>query len=86
MKKIVVKSLKIFGITIAVLLLTMFLFPIIFPGKIEKEIKNFANENLKGELNFKEANLSFFNHFPSLTLSLEGFSLKGCLLYTSRCV
>lgn len=77
MKKIVVKSLKIFGITIAVLLLGMFLFPIIFPGKIEKEIKSFANENLKGELNFKEANLSFFNHFPSLTLSLEEFSLKG---------
>ena len=77
MKKIVVKSLKIFGITIVVLLLVMFLFPIIFPGKIEKEIKSFANENLNGELNFKEANLSFFNHFPSLTLSLEEFSLKG---------
>ena len=77
MKKIVVKSLKIFGITIVVLLLAMFLFPIIFPGKIEKEIKSFANENLNGELNFKEANLSFFNHFPSLTLSLEEFSLKG---------
>ncbi|GAA4044110.1 hypothetical protein [Flavobacterium chungnamense] len=68
MKKLVVKSLKVFGITIAVLLLVMFLFPIIFPGKIEKGIKSFANENLKGELNFKEANLSFFNHFPSLTL------------------
>jgi AsmA protein len=41
---------------------------IIFTGKIEKEIKSFANENLKGEINFKENNLSFFNHFPSLTL------------------
>jgi len=77
MKKKVVKSLKIFGITIAVLLMAMFLFPILFPGKIEKEVKNFANDNLNGELNFKEANLSFFNHFPSLTLSLEEFSLKG---------
>lgn len=77
MKKIVVKSLKIFGGTIALLLVTMFLFPILFPGKIEKEIKQFANNKLNGELNFKEANLSFFNHFPSLTLSLNEFCLRG---------
>lgn len=55
----------------------MFLLPILFPGKIELEIKKFANQKLNGELAFKEANLSFFNHFPSLTLSLEEFSLKG---------
>lgn len=77
MKKIVFKSLKIFGISTAILLLAMFLYPILFPGKIEKEIKSFANDNLNDELNFKEANLSFFNHFPSLTLSLEEFILKG---------
>lgn len=57
--------------------MAMFLFPILFPGKIEKEVKGFANQHLNGELNFKEANLSFFNHFPSLTLSLNEFSLKG---------
>ena len=77
MKKIVVKSLKIFGGAIAFLLVMMFLFPILFPGKIEKEVKQFANNKLNGELNFKEANLSFFNHFPSLTLSLNEFCLKG---------
>jgi len=52
-----------------------------FPGKIEQEIKQFANHKLNGELNFKEANLSFFNHFPSLTLSLTKFSLKGSAPY-----
>jgi AsmA protein len=77
MKKIAFKALKIFGGSITVILLMMFLFPIVFPGKIEKEIKEFANHKLNGELNFKEANLSFFNHFPSLTLSLTRFSLKG---------
>ncbi len=55
----------------------MFLFPILFPGKIEKEIKEFANHKINGKLNFKEAHLSFFNHFPSLTLSLNSFLLKG---------
>ncbi|WP_298393844.1 AsmA-like C-terminal region-containing protein [Flavobacterium sp.] len=77
MRKILIKSLKIFAVSILAVLLAMLLFPILFPGKIEKEIKSFANQNLNGELNFKEANLSFFNHFPSLTLSLNEFSLKG---------
>lgn len=61
----------------AVFFLLLFLIPILFPGKIAQEVKVFANEKLKGDLNFKEAKLSFFNHFPSLTLSLNEFSLKG---------
>ena len=77
MKRIVIKALKIFAITTGIILLLMFLLPILFPSKIELEIKKFANQKLNGELAFKEANLSFFNHFPSLTLSLEKFSLKG---------
>lgn len=52
-----------------------------FPGKIAEEVKAFANKKLDGELNFKEANLSFFNHFPSLTLTLTDFSLKGSAPY-----
>lgn len=77
MKRIVIKAPKIFAITTGIILLLMFLLPILFPSKIELEIKKFANQKLNGELAFKEANLSFFNHFPSLTLSLEEFSLKG---------
>lgn len=84
MKKTVIKSLKVFGIAIIVILLIMFLFPILFPGKIEKEVKEFANAKLNGELNFKEANLSFFNHFPSLTLSLSEFDLKGSAPYKNE--
>lgn len=81
MNKAVIKASKIFAITFGLLLLMMFLFPIVFPGKIEKEVKEFANQKLNGQLNFKEANLSFFNHFPSLTLSLTAFSLKGSAPY-----
>lgn len=76
-KKIALKSLKIAGITIASILLLMFVLPILFPGKIIKEVKAFANQKLDGELNFKEANLSFFKHFPSLTLTLTEFNLNG---------
>jgi AsmA protein len=80
-KSIVVRILKITGITIGSILLILFLIPILFPGKIAEEVKSFANQKLNGELDFKEANLSFFNHFPSLTLTLTDFSLKGSAPY-----
>ncbi|MEO5777141.1 MAG: AsmA-like C-terminal region-containing protein [Flavobacterium sp.] len=83
-KSIVVKILKITGITIGFILLLLFLIPILFPGKIAEEVKAFANNKLNGELNFKEANLSFFNHFPSLTLTLTDFSLKGSAPYKNE--
>ena len=83
-KSIVVRILKISGITIGSILLLLFLIPILFPGKIAEEVKSFANQKLNGELNFKEANLSFFNHFPSLTLTLTDFSLNGSAPYKNE--
>jgi AsmA protein len=80
-KSIVVRILKISGITVGIVLLLLFLIPILFPGKIAEEVKSFANQKLSGELNFKEVNLSFFNHFPSLTVTLTDFSLKGSAPY-----
>ncbi len=77
MKKNVLKILKITGITTLVILLLLFIIPILFPAKLTEEIKYFANQKLKGKLEFKDAKLSFYNHFPSLTLSLSEFSLKG---------
>ena len=76
-KEIVFKALKITGITLAVLVLLLFLLPTLFPETITNKIKSFANEKLNGELSFKETNLSFFTHFPSLTLTLDEFLLKG---------
>ncbi|MGG7036449.1 MAG: AsmA-like C-terminal region-containing protein, partial [Flavobacterium sp.] len=69
--------MKIAGIALGVVLLLMYLLPLLFPEKIAKEVRSMANEKLNGELNFKEANLTFFSHFPSLTLTLADFSLKG---------
>jgi AsmA protein len=80
-KSRVVKLIKITGIGVGTVLLLLFLIPILFPGRIAQEVKLFANQKLNGTLNFKEANLSFFNHFPSLTLTLSDFSLKGSAPY-----
>lgn len=76
-KTIVFKILKIVGVIFIVLLLLLFLLPTLFPETITNKVKSFANEKLNGELSFKETNLSFFTHFPSLTLTLDEFLLKG---------
>ena len=75
------KILRITGLVMATILLTMFLLPIIFSDTFSKDIKEWTNKSINGELNFSKARLSFFAHFPSLTLTLYNFSLKGSSPY-----
>ena len=75
--QIILKILKWFGITIISLLFLMFIIPILFPGTISEQVKTFANKHLAGELDYKKTHLSFFKHFPSLTVSVDDFVLKG---------
>lgn len=77
LKKIISKTLKYLGITVASLLALMFLLPMLFPQTVSNKIKSWANNSISGEMNFSRARLSFFKHFPSLTLTLYDFSLKG---------
>ncbi len=77
MKRFILKSLKITGAIILTLLLLLFLIPILFPGTVVEKTKAWANKNINGELNFSGVRLSFFNHFPSLTVSLHDVVLKG---------
>lgn len=76
-KAIAFKILKYTGITLVVLLALMFITPLIFSEKIKEEVKKTANKKLDGELNYTDANVSFFTHFPSLTLTLTKFNLNG---------
>lgn len=76
-KSILVKIAKYIGITFAVILALMFVTPYIFSDKIKEEIKKTANQKLAGEMNYSDVNVSFFKHFPSLTLTLNDFKLNG---------
>ncbi|HXL54661.1 MAG TPA: AsmA family protein, partial [Chitinophagaceae bacterium] len=76
-KKILFKTFKIAGIAIGSVLLLMFLLPYLFPDTVARKIKEWTNNSINGELNFSKVRLSFFNHFPSLTLTLYDFILKG---------
>lgn len=76
-KSLLLKILKISGITLGTILALLIILPIIFADTITEKIKVLANENLDGELNFSDSELSFFKHFPSLTLTLHDFNLNG---------
>ena len=76
-KHTALKVLKITGITIAVILFLLFIIPLLFPGKIASEVKKIANERLDTKLEFTKSKLSFFTHFPSLTVALDDLSLTG---------
>lgn len=82
-KKIALKILKWTGITIAAILLLLYLLPLLFPGTISQQVKKLANKSLAGELNFTKSKLSFYTHFPSLTVSLDSLSLKGSEPYAN---
>jgi AsmA protein len=75
-KFLVATSKIVLGALLLVLLL-LYLLPIVFPGTIGDKVKHFANQQLTGETNFSKLRLSFFSHFPSFTVSLYDFSLKG---------
>lgn len=81
MKKIVLGILKYGSISTIVLAALLFLLPIIFPSFVSDKIKKWTNQTITGELNFTKSRLSFFNHFPSLTLTLYNVNLKGSAPY-----
>ena len=83
-KSVLLKIAKYLGITFAVILALLFLTPIIFADKIKEQIKKTANERLSAELNYSDVSLSFFHHFPSLTLTLNDLSLNGSAPYKNE--
>lgn len=76
-KRILLKVLKYTGITVGSLLLLLLILPYFFPKTIAGAVKTWTNNNINGTINFSRISLSFYNHFPSLTLTLHDFSLKG---------
>jgi len=77
MKKILWKLAKGIGLTLGGILLLMVALPALFPGAVAEQIKAWTNESIEGELHFSKVRLSFFKHFPALTLTLHDFSLTG---------
>ncbi|WP_421942815.1 AsmA family protein [Pedobacter sp.] len=85
------KFFKISAIVILSIIALLVVIPYLIPKTLTKEVTQVINKNIKGEVKFESTNISFFNHFPSLTLNLNGFLLKGSapfqndtLIYTKK--
>jgi AsmA protein len=75
--RIIYRVLKIAGIAVGSLLLLLFLLPYLFPGFVSGKIRQWASHSIRSELHFSAARLSFFRHFPALTLTLYDVKLNG---------
>ncbi len=71
------KAVKIiFGLLFGSLLLLYFL-PIVFQEKIEEKFRKTLENQLVSDASFTEIRLTFFKHFPSLTLSADDLYVEG---------
>lgn len=70
------KILKVVGIVLLVLLVTLFSLPFLFKGKIITAAKKAVNEQLNAKVDFnEEIDLSIFSSFPNLTLGIHDFRI-----------
>lgn len=73
MKKIV----KITTLVLLLLIAFAFAAPFVFKGKIISLIKSQVNKNLNAKVDFSDADVSLFRHFPKLAVGIENLKLTG---------
>ena len=71
------KALKIAGITVGVILILLLVLPFAFQGKIEQLVKQEGNKMLNAQFDFGALNISLLRNFPSASVTLEDYYLKG---------
>ncbi|ADY52998.1 hypothetical protein Pedsa_2453 [Pseudopedobacter saltans DSM 12145] len=76
-KETLIKIVKRFFIGLAIILALLAVLPLIFSKTINNKISAWANENLDAEVKFSNIGLSFFSHFPYLTVNVYDIDLKG---------
>lgn len=81
MNRTVKKTMKIAGITLGVILLLLLILPFAFQGKLAKLVKEEGNKMLNAQFDFRTLNISLLRNFPSASVSLEDFWLKGTGLF-----
>ena len=62
---------------VAVIIALLLALPLFFTDKIEGIIKEEGNKLLNAEFDFKDLDISLLRQFPRVSVSLEGFYLKG---------
>ncbi len=71
------KALKIFGITILILLVILIAIPFVFQGQIKDMVKQFANDNLNAKVEFSNVSLSFLRSFPQAHVAVSDLAITN---------
>lgn len=85
------KFLKIFVISLVVLIGLLFASTYIFRDKIVTLVKTEINKNINAKVDFKKVDISFFRNFPKVSIGLDELQVVGAdyfaadtLLYAKR--
>ena len=65
------KALKIFGISILIILALLLALPFAFQGQIKDMVKRFINENVNAKVEFSDVSLSFIKSFPKVHVGIN---------------
>ncbi|GAB2815393.1 hypothetical protein [Ferruginibacter profundus] len=71
------KILKIFLISLVVLIALAFAAPYLFKSQIVAFVKKEINNNLTAKVDFKDVDISFFRHFPKVAVGLDKLQVIG---------
>ena len=71
------KAIKIIGVALATLILTMAIIPLAFKDKIKETVISEASKYINAEFGFDDLGISLFREFPQASVSIEGFWLRG---------
>lgn len=71
------KIFKVTGIILLIIIGILFAAPFFFKDKLVAVVKEQLNKQLVAKTDFSDLNLSFFRHFPKVSLALEKLSIVG---------
>jgi len=71
------KFFKILGILFLIIILSAFLLPFIFKGKIEALVRSEINKQVNAKINYTDIDLSLFKHFPKFSIDVLNLSITG---------
>ena len=71
------RVLTLVGALLALLLVLLLVLPMLFRDQIAGRVKTAVNQNINARVDWSDVGLSFFRHFPNLTLTLDGLTAVG---------
>lgn len=77
------KIIKVFLISLVVLIAIAFAAPYLFKSQIVAFVKKQVNKNLTAKVDFKEVDISFFRHFPKVAVGLDQLQVTGTGTFAS---